>query len=300
MEDTYILENYEIVRQLGKGAMGTVFLVKRKSDDKLVALKKMIMSRDEYGNISAADLQQAKKEIDILQTVSSYPECNMYISCYYNHYIDLINGIIYLEMEYINGLTLNQYVEPFYETQDSAGLIEMIYVVAKAITLALQHIHDKGILHLDIKPENIMIDNNRVPKLVDFGVSCVTKPQGTDVCVLDKCCTNRGGSFMFLAPELVTRNVRYPKSDVWSLGATLYYICLKQFIWDINILDPMFLIKPLQEQTTLILQTIRNTNPELMESGIEKLDNLINGMTTKSIETRFSTADVLEFLELNP
>ena len=95
-------------------------------------------------------MDDALLEIQLLKKVSAEPRCNLYISCYIDHMVDWINGIIYLVMEYIDGPDLLDYVIPLYKTQDSETLVEIVYKTCKAMAIAFKHIHEHGILHRDI------------------------------------------------------------------------------------------------------------------------------------------------------
>lgn len=181
-------------------------------------------------------------------------------------------------MEFIDGYNIDQYIIPFLE-ENTEILLKVIYILIKSICLGLKSIHDKNILHQDIKPENIIVDKNtNIPILVDFGLSCITKEKDENSCIFDKCCKS-GGTVEYMAPERISveSKVGYPKSDVWSLGATVYYIIFRKHIRD-----------PGRIQVAKI---------EKMNTGTELLDNLINGMTEKNIDERFSVDFILEMLK---
>ena len=174
---------------------------------------------------------------------------------------------------------MDNYIIPFQEEGDTDNLLKIIYISIRDICYDLKSLHDKNILHQDIKPENIIVDKNtRIPILVDFGLSCVTNPKGEDMCIFDKCCKS-GGTVEFMASERLSLifSVGYPKSDVWSLGATMYYIIFKEHIRDPRMIQ---------------IAKIERVNTE-----IELLDNLLNGMTEKNIEERFSVDFILEMLK---
>jgi len=279
MKDLYIKENYNLIRKLGEGAFGSVFLVTKKNDFRKIALKKIIIKSDKKESLKTK-LEKAENEIDILKSFAN-PECNPNLSCYINHNIIENKNIfiVYLEMEFIEGKTIDQYIIPFQEEGDTDNLINIVYITVKGICLALKEIHNKNILHQNIKPENIMVDNNTmIPILVDFGLSCLTNPRGAEYCISDKCCKS-GGTYSFMAPERIFSDskVGYPKSDVWSLGSTIYYIIFKEHIRD-----------PRKIQTVEINKC---------NTGIPLLDTLINGMTEIEIDERYSVDLVLEILK---
>nr|QBK91638.1 MAG: putative serine/threonine protein kinase [Pithovirus LCPAC302] len=289
------LIGYRVIRKLGKGAQGSVYLAVRNYDNRYVAIKEVKIPK---GIKFQTNLERVLEEINILRSVSAEPTCNQYISCYVDHKIDSERGIVFLIMEYIDGPNLKEYIQPFYEQQDPVGLVETVFLVVKAITTALKHIHDRNILHQDIKPENIVINSQRVPKLVDFGVSCKTLPKYDDICLyptkdltveVNKCCNTDGGTFMYIAPEWILDNIRYPQSDIFSLGATIYTILTGRVIWR---------AREIQESTSLdIILAMKSEQPEEIESNNILLNTLVNGMTRKDVLQRFTDDEVLNLLK---
>jgi serine/threonine protein kinase len=252
--------------------------VERKIDKKILALKKIIVKKDKKESLDNK-IEKVNKEIEIMQNIAT-PKCNPYISCYIGHEIikQKNKAIIYLEMEYIKGKTIDKYILPFIENDDIENVLQIIYLTAKYICMGLKIVHEKNIIHQDIKPENIIVqEETKTPILVDFGLSCIAKPKG-DECIFDKCCKS-GGSVDFMAPERLSyvSNVSYPKSDVWSLGATLFFVLFR---------------KNIRDSKKLISNEIEKINTEY-----DLLNNLINGMTELEINKRYSVDFVLEILK---
>ncbi|GAH17141.1 unnamed protein product, partial [marine sediment metagenome] len=96
------------------------------------------------------------------------------------------------------------------------------------------------------------------------------------------------GTFSYVAPERVLYDVRYPQSDIWSLGATMYSLITKKIIWGDR--DFATTTVPMLRQAILLEE------PEKLESGIELLDNLVNGMTMKNISDRITSEKILMML----
>ena len=82
------------------------------------------------------------------------------------------------------------------------------------------------VLHNDIKPHNIVIDKRRFPKLIDFGISCDTRGKNSTVCSHNgtrvDCCPGIYGTPQYGSPEMIMDNIKYPQSDIWSLGISFY------------------------------------------------------------------------------
>ncbi len=302
-----VLNKYNIIKKLGAGAFGAVYLAIRKSDEEKVALKVIKITGDSKV-IKNDKINKALLEIQMLKKVSAEPDCNMYISCYHSHMVDREDGVIYLEMEYIDGPDLKDYMKPLYESGDSEMVINIVYMVIKALTIALTHIHKNGILHNDIKPENIVVEREtNIPKLVDFGVSCVTKTKDNEICMkplgkkIDQCCKGNGFTLFYVAPERINYNIRYPQSDIWSLGATMYNVLTNESIW-ISDEDFYFQIQLYPNETPLnlykkyIIKGIKNNEPRELGADNEFLNTIIDGMTKKDITKRLTSDKILHLL----
>ncbi|XP_064097214.1 probable myosin light chain kinase DDB_G0271550 [Macrobrachium nipponense] len=131
---------------------------------------------------------------------------------------------LYLCLEYLGEITLASMVSQDYE-EKGAGLAEPeAACIFKQVAAGLHHLHCEGILHRDVKPENIMIipsHNGEMPiaKLIDLGLAALWDPLSP----LNTSCT-RAGTVVYMAPELTSSaHVYGPEVDVFSLGASLYY-----------------------------------------------------------------------------
>ncbi len=293
--DERVLAKYTFIKKLGQGAQGSVYLVTRKLDEKKAALKVIKIHMQLGKNGLKTAINKALLEVELLKLVSNEPNCNIYISCYHYHMVDWKNGIIYLEMEYIDGPDFMEYIKPLYKLNDADTLIKVVYMVIKAITTALKHIHNHGILHLDIKPENIIVEKGtNIPKLVDFGIACKTKSENNNLCTvplnkeIGECCVGGGGTYAYLAPERIIYKVRYPQSDIWSLGATMYRIITGNIIWGNR--------NPLYTSIDTIRDAIKTEEPEKLESDVDLLNILVDGMTKKDITKRLTSYKILHLL----
>ena len=299
--DPYILENYNILKSLGKGGQGSVLLVTKKQkgekkESKKIALKKILVVPKNDEKLEYA-IEKALLEIRILEKISK-PFCNPYISCYYDHYVNYKDGIIYIEMEYIEGPTFDEYRKQLFNRLplDLDYIAGQIYKIIKNIVLALQTIHKNGILHLDVKPQNIIISEKDGAKLVDFGMSCFAIPADNSICtlpynkIIGECCKDGGGTLLYVAPERLLKNIRYPQSDIWSFGATLYTVFEDRLIWP---------IKP-TKMTEYYYYAASNLTPRQLDTGIQPLDDIINGMTRKKIEERLTIDEILKKLDNVP
>ena len=205
---TTVTEKYQILNLLGKGGQGAVY--KAVKDGKIIALKVI--------DITDKNAEQATREIRALEKISQ-PECHPFLACYYNHFLDQMNRKLYIEMEYLEGKMLF----PQWSSQFSGEfLYSNLLLVMDDLCTALMYVHSKGIIHRDIKPNNILISNENIPKLIDFGISCFTincsSPGGNDM----QCCKKDPGTLQYMAPETYVLRESYFTTDVWGLGVSIY------------------------------------------------------------------------------
>lgn len=195
--------DFELLKLLGKGGYGKVFLVKKitgKDSNNIFAmkvLKKATIARN------AKDTAHTKSERNILEAVK------------HPFIVDLIYAFqtgekLYLILEYLCGGELFMQLERegiFMEDTASFYLAE--------ITLALEHLHSQGIIYRDLKPENILLDAQGHVKLTDFGLC---KESVFDDSVTHTFC----GTIEYMAPEILMKNGHGKAVDWWSLGALMY------------------------------------------------------------------------------
>jgi serine/threonine protein kinase len=141
--------------------------------------------------------------------------CNPYITLLHYAYCDYQH--CYLLFDLLSGGDLRYYIttrQCFRENQ--------IAFIISCISCALEYIHSKGILHRDVKPDNIIFNSLGYPKLTDFGVACICEDSSLS-------CSHASGTLSYLAPEVLTSSHVHGKgSDYWSLGVVFYellYLC---------------------------------------------------------------------------
>lgn len=193
--------DYEIIEEIARGGMGVVFRARQKSLNRIVALK-MILS----GPFASADNverfhveAQAVAQLDHESIIPIYE-------------IDQHEGRHYFSMKLIEGGHLDDRLGELRE--DISKGVEILAKVCHAV----HHAHQRGILHRDLKPQNILIDNEGNPYVTDFGLARQTKEQ--------RQLTQTGavlGTPNFMAPEQASGTVDITTSaDIYSLGALLY------------------------------------------------------------------------------
>jgi serine/threonine-protein kinase len=194
---------FSLVRQIGRGGMGVVYRARQHSLNRDVAVK-LLLRR----NMSEEFIRRFQREGQIAARM------------HHNHLVAVIEigeaeGWHYIAMEYVDGPTLTQRIA----ADGPLSEVEVVTMGAK-VASALQHAHENGIIHRDVKPGNIMFTRSGDPKLCDMGLA---QHKGLD----ESDMIARGvtvGSRRYMAPEQVRglENVDQ-RTDIYALGLTLFY-----------------------------------------------------------------------------
>ena len=191
---------YEIQEIIGVGGMAVVYKAYDNYEDRIVAikiLKEEFVTNEEFLN----RFKNESKAIAVL----SHPNI---VKVYDVSFGDLIQ---YIVMEYIDGITLKEYIA----RQGSLRWRDAAYFVIQ-ILKGLQHAHDKGIIHRDVKPQNIMVLPDGTIKVTDFGIARFARSEQRTI--TDKAI----GSVHYISPEQARGEKTDKKADIYSVGVMLY------------------------------------------------------------------------------
>ena len=189
--------NFLLERELGRGGMGGVYMGRDKMLDRPVAVKVMLK---EYG----ADAEFVEKFKREAQAAARLIHPN--IAQIYSY--GIADGMPYIAMELVAGGSLDQLMKNAGPSIDIPRVMKICEQVAQALRCA----SDQGLVHGDVKPENVLLDANGNAKLVDFGLAAMQKD------------TNEiWGTPYYIAPEKVKKEPVDYRADMYSLGGTIYH-----------------------------------------------------------------------------
>ena len=202
---------YRIIRALGKGAMGTVYLAEDTQLERRIALKTPHFTEDPTGEQMERFFREARAAGNL-----RHPNiCPI-------HDFGQIDGKHYISMAYIEGRTLSAFIQP-----DKPQTERQILIVVRKLALALQEAHDHGIVHRDLKPANIMVDKKGEPIIMDFGLAQHER-RNDDIRLTQT--GNILGTPAFMSPEQVEGEPDKigASTDQYSLGVILYELLTGQ------------------------------------------------------------------------
>ena len=197
------MQKYEIIKTLGEGGYGKALLVKRKSDNLLFVAKTIRLS-----NLSEEEKKEAMNEVTVLSALK-HPYITQYIESFTE------NKNLYIIMEYADGGDLSLKIERQHGKLFTEDEILNLFT---QIALAIKYIHDRKILHRDLKGQNVFLTKKGEVKLGDFGIAKVLDH------TMQFCKTQIGTPF-YLSPEICEGKNYNSKTDIWSLGCLLYEMC---------------------------------------------------------------------------
>ena len=254
--------NYKVIQQLGEGSFGKAFLCKRESDDSLCVIKQILiegLDKKEKDDVLNESIILAK--LDHLNIIKFF---EVFESNKPKHMVNIVT-------EYADGGDLSEKIKEKKNKNNNFTESEILDYFTQ-ICLAIKHIHEKKIIHRDLKSGNIFLMKNGLVKLGDFGIA--KRFQKT----MDKAKTFIGTPY-YLSPEIINGKPYDSKSDIWSLGVLLYEMMTFKMPFNANSLHmlsvkimrgqyippPTIYTKDLRELVTKCLTVEPKNRPSIQE-----------------------------------
>ncbi|XP_057577140.1 serine/threonine-protein kinase Nek1 isoform X3 [Hippopotamus amphibius kiboko] len=254
------MEKYVRVQKIGEGSFGKAILVKSTEDGRQYVIKEINISR-----MSNKEREESRREVAVLANMK-HPNIVQYRESFEE------NGSLYIVMDYCEGGDL------FKRINAQKGILfqeDQILDWFVQICLALKHVHDRKILHRDIKSQNIFLTKDGTIQLGDFGIARVLN----STVELARTCI---GTPYYLSPEICENKPYNNKSDIWALGCVLYEMCTLKHAFEAG------------NMKNLVLKIISGSFPPVSLHYSYDLRSLLSQLFKRNPRDRPSVNSILE------
>ncbi|KAH0786408.1 CAMK family protein kinase [Histomonas meleagridis] len=252
------MQKYEQIRSLGQGGYGKAILAKNKENKQMFVIKEVRLTA-----LSPKDREDALKEAKVLSSLK-----HPYIVEYTESFQE--RGCLYIVMGYADGGDLAKKIEaarkPFAEDEILHDFIQL--------ALAIKYIHDRKILHRDLKGQNVFLMKDGTIKLGDFGIARVLEHTF-------QVCRTQIGTPYYLSPEICQGKPYDTKTDIWSLGCILYELCTLKHAFEAG------------NMNQLLMNIVRGRYTPISSNYSQGLRSLVDRMLTKEPEERPTINQIL-------
>ncbi|XP_058436349.1 serine/threonine-protein kinase Nek1 isoform X5 [Marmota monax] len=254
------MEKYARVQKIGEGSFGKAILVESTEDGRQYVIKEISIS-----GMSSKEREESRREVAVLANMK-HPNIVQYRESFEE------NGSLYIVMDYCEGGDL------FKRINAQKGILfqeDQILDWFVQICLALKHVHDRKILHRDIKSQNIFLTKDGTVQLGDFGIARVLN----STVELARTCI---GTPYYLSPEICENKPYNNKSDIWALGCVLYEMCTLKHAFEAG------------NMKNLVLKIISGSFPPVSLHYSYDLRSLLSQLFKRNPRDRPSVNSILE------
>lgn len=252
------IEGYELMERLPAGGQAVVYKAFQKATKRIVAVKILLQE------LHASERAQYRfeREVDLAASLRHPNIVTIYDS-------GIAQGQYYYAMEYIEGKLLDKYVQA--QELSTREVMELFNKICSAVAYA----HQRGVMHRDLKPGNILVDAEGQPHILDFGLAKLTdsSEQATPEAVMTSIPGKIIGTLAFMSPEQASGNPAAVdvRTDVYSIGVILYKVLTDNFPYDIT------------GSTLGILRNIQETEPTRPSTILNNLNSEIEAIVLKAL-----------------
>lgn len=257
-----IAARYHVIRKIGEGGMAKVYLAYDNIQEINVALK--VLRKE---NIQENKIKHFKREANALSMMDNINIVKIFD-------VGEEGDIHYIVNEYVQGMTLKEYISTC-----SPLPIEEVIEISRQIIEGLDHAHTRGVVHKDIKSQNILLDENKNVKITDFGIADIMDDDMTKT-------QSVMGTPQYVAPEILNREELTAQSDIYSVGILMYEMLVGQ--------APFTGEKP----AVIMIKQMNHPLPSIREQRadvVQSLENIVIKAAAKTLENRYKNAKDLLF-----
>ena len=265
MEDLENKYHFKIIKEIGSGAFGSVYKIQDKNDNKIYALKKIVLNKKDK-----EDLDSIKNEAYLLKAIDDENVIKYIDSFFYD-------DSFYIITEFCSNLDLKSFIN---EHKKENKLIneQTIWTIILNLCNGIKKIHNNNMIHRDLKPGNIFISDNYKIKIGDFGISKILNETNyAQTCI---------GTLLYMAPEMINGDKYTNKVDIWALGCIIYELCTLDYCFSDNIIPN-------------IINKINSGKHGIIDTKYysDRLQNLIDLSLKKNYRERASIEDIIAILK---